>query len=177
MDTHSPATAVAVFEDQAHADEAVHELERAGFHSQWISVVTQNRNVVTATKTTKRSSIMSPVKEGAIFGAWLGGALGAVVGVSIMVGIIPMARMTVVTNALVLMPTLIVIGLVLGSLVGALVGAGQPEQEARFYGEEMEAGHPVTIVNVHGRYEEAMGILHRHGGHDRAESTVEPEEL
>jgi uncharacterized membrane protein len=56
-----------------------------------------------------------------------------------------------------------VIGAATGGLVGALVQLGLPEEEARFYEEQLRAGHPVVTVKANGRFYEAHAILRRFG--------------
>jgi hypothetical protein len=41
---------------------------------------------------------------------------------------------------------------------------GVPEEEARYYETEFQAGRAIVTVRAGDRYEEAAGILHRHGG-------------
>jgi len=62
-----------------------------------------------------------------------------------------------------------------GGLIGTLVGIGIPEEEARYYEEELVAGQTLVTVRAGYRYDEAVVILHRCGGRDvHTEQAMEP---
>ena len=48
-------------------------------------------------------------------------------------------------------------------LLSTLVGLGVPEEEARHYERELEAGRIIVAVRADGGYEEAAAILRRYG--------------
>jgi hypothetical protein len=172
MANTASTTAIGVFENRVQADRAINELKRAGFSDKWISVITQNTNIASSTEMARASSRISLFAEGAIEGALVGAAIGALIGLGSLLGIISLSSPTVADHPLAALMVLAMSGLVLGGIIGALVGLALPEEEARYYGEEIEAGHAVAFVNVNGRYEEVMAILHRHGGHDRLGDAV-----
>ena len=43
---------------------------------------------------------------------------------------------------------------------------GVPEEEARFYQGELEAGHPIVTVKTASGHDEAVAILRRNGSYD-----------
>jgi flagellar motility protein MotE (MotC chaperone) len=51
-------------------------------------------------------------------------------------------------------------------LIGALIGLGIPEEEARYYEGEFQAGRTLVTACPEGRREEAADILRRHGARD-----------
>src|SRR5262249_62118247 len=57
-------------------------------------------------------------------------------------------------------------GAVTGGLVGALIGLGVPEEEARYYQAELEAGRTIVTVTAPERYEEVVQVLRRHGARE-----------
>ena len=57
-------------------------------------------------------------------------------------------------------------GACIAGLVGALVGAGIPEDEAKYYHGEFEAGRTIVTVSAGSRYDEAAAILRRFGAYD-----------
>jgi hypothetical protein len=57
-------------------------------------------------------------------------------------------------------------GAAIGGVIGALTGAGIPEDEARYYQNEFEAGRTIVTVKADKRCDEAMMILRRHGAYD-----------
>ena len=57
-------------------------------------------------------------------------------------------------------------GAAAGGIAGALIGWGVPEEDARFYEEEVKAGR--YVVTVHGsRAADARTVLTTHGAYDR----------
>ena len=48
-----------------------------------------------------------------------------------------------------------------GGLVGTLIGLGIPEEEARQYHSEFEAGRTIVTVQAGDRYQEAVAVLRR----------------
>ena len=58
------------------------------------------------------------------------------------------------------------IGAGVGAIAGALIGMGIPEEEARYYEEEVRGGRTLVAVRADGRLDEADGILHDHGAYD-----------
>ncbi len=50
--------------------------------------------------------------------------------------------------------------------MGALVSMDVPEEEARYYEREFQAGRPIVAVKADGRYQEALAILRRGGAYD-----------
>jgi uncharacterized protein (TIGR02271 family) len=60
------------------------------------------------------------------------------------------------------------IGAAAGGLLGALTGMGVPEEEARYYESEFQAGRIILTVQADGRRDEAINILRRYGAYDAA---------
>ena len=56
----------------------------------------------------------------------------------------------------------------------ALVGLGIPEEDARFYEDEVKGGRFLVTVDAGEREAEAWAILRRCGAHSRAYGTAEP---
>jgi hypothetical protein len=57
-------------------------------------------------------------------------------------------------------------GAAAGGLLGALAEMGVPEEEARYYHGEYEAGRILVTVRADGRYDEAWDILRAAGAYD-----------
>jgi hypothetical protein len=55
-------------------------------------------------------------------------------------------------------------------MLGALMGLGIPEDEARYYQTEFEAGRVIITVKASDRYDEADRILRSHGAYDVRQS-------
>src|SRR5205814_821795 len=58
------------------------------------------------------------------------------------------------------------IGAATGGVIGALTGMGVPEEEARYYQGEVEAGNMLVTVQAPGRQQEAKAILQQYGAYD-----------
>lgn len=51
-------------------------------------------------------------------------------------------------------------------MIAALVNIGVPEDEARFYQQELEAGRTIVTVKSPTGYADALNILRRNGAYD-----------
>jgi uncharacterized membrane protein len=58
------------------------------------------------------------------------------------------------------------IGALTGGITGALVKLGVPEEDARYYQKELEAGRPIVTVEAPGQQQQAvLDVFHRYGAH------------
>ena len=60
------------------------------------------------------------------------------------------------------------LGAATGGIIEALRSLDIPEEEARHYQKELEAGHVVITVQAQSGYADALQILRRNGAHDVA---------
>jgi hypothetical protein len=155
---------VGVFDDHRSAEAAVAELERAGFRDDQLGFARRSSE--------EGGDGETRAGEGAGTGALVGGILGAAaallipgVGPAIAGGILAPILGAGATAAGVA-ATGAVAGAAAGGLVGALAGLGIPEEEARYYQDEFEAGRTILTVKSDGRFDEARSILQRHGARD-----------
>jgi hypothetical protein len=58
------------------------------------------------------------------------------------------------------------LGAGVGAVAGALVGMGIPEEEAKYYEEEVRRGGTLVVVKAGSRVDEASMILRRFGAYD-----------
>lgn len=142
-----------VFDDYASAENAVRELEGAGFTSDQISVVG------------RRPEGHEEHAEGAATGATLGGVAGAATGLLTSLGLIAIPGVGPLVAAGVLATTLAgaATGAIAGGVLGALVDYGISKEEAPVYAESLRRGG--TLVSV--RAEDTLAdradlILQRH---------------
>jgi hypothetical protein len=152
-------TAMAAFDSRAQAERAIEDLQRAGFGPDQIGFITRrNEGVLTdATDTEVRA------ESGAAAGAVTGGILGALVGGAVALslpGVGPILAAGLLAGVLGASAA----GAWGGGLLGALIGLTLPEEEARYYEEELQAGRALVMVQAGDRYTEAMDILARNGG-------------
>src|SRR5512143_3925385 len=164
MTTEQRSTVVGVFEDRRQADEAITELRQAGFREDQIGVATRQAEGETPGATTAEEGSRAGV--GAIAGVLAGAGLGGLVGLGVLAGVIPVIGPVIAGGTLATILANAAGGAAIGGLVGALAGAGIPEEEARYYQGELEAGRTIVTVQADGRYDEAVTILRRHGAYD-----------
>ena len=81
-------------------------------------------------------------------------------------GVIPVIGPAIAGGTLGIVLSNAAIGAGVGGLVGALVGAGIPEDEARYYQDEFEAGRTIVTVQANGRADDAIAIFRRYGAYD-----------
>jgi hypothetical protein len=151
---------VGVFEEQAKAEAAVGELERAGFRHDDISLVMREPESLTDPighgKTKADQGTVTGVSAGAVLGGLAGLAALAVPGVGALLAAEPVA---VALGAMG--------GAALGGLVGSFTGLGIPTAEAEELGRELDAGRVVLAVKAADRenQERARSILQNHQSH------------
>ena len=167
--TEQRSTVVGVFEDRQQADAAVSELRQAGFREDQIGVAARQAEGEKKPTTAEKGTHW---ETGAATGALAGAGLGGLVGLGIMAGVIPVIGPVIAGGTLAAILANAAGGAAIGGLVGALAGAGVPEEEARYYQSELEAGRTIVTVKADGRYDEAASILHRHGAYDRHTATA-----
>jgi uncharacterized protein (TIGR02271 family) len=161
------STVVGVFEDKTQADRAVTELRKAGFRDDQIGVAARHDHGMTSEEMdTAEHEQGTHAGSGAAVGALAGAGLGGLVGLGIVAGFIPVLGPVIAGGTLAAILANAAGGLVLGGLAGALVGAGIPEEEAKYYHSEFEAGRTIVTVHAGDRADEATAILRRHGAYD-----------
>lgn len=162
--TEQRSTVVGVFEDRRQADTAIRELHQAGFREDQIGVAGRHAEGEMPEATTAEPG--THWETGAAAGALAGAGVGGLVGLGILAGVIPAIGPVIAGGTLAAILANVAGGAALGGLVGALVGAGIPEEEARYYQSELEAGRTLVTVKADGRYDEAASILRRYGAYD-----------
>jgi len=163
MATKQRSTVVGVFEDRRHADQAVAELRQAGFREDQIGVAMRHAEGGTDAATTKGDTY---AEEGGVAGLLTGLGLGALAGLGVLSGFIPVIGPAIAGGTLGVLLSNAALGAGVAGLAGALVGWGIPEEEAKYYHGEFEAGRTIVTVQADGRYDEAVAILRRYGGYD-----------
>ncbi len=153
-------TLARLYDDRAHATEAVHELERAGFNEAEVSVIAARPEEEAATRS-ETGDPAGGAAAGASLGTLLGGGAGLLAGFAALAipGVGPLVAagwfVTVLTGA--------GIGAAAGGLVGALTESGVDEREAHVHAEGVRRGGIlVTVRGEESRLGEAEAILRRH---------------
>jgi hypothetical protein len=154
-----PTTAVGVFESRSQAEQALDELQRAGFR--WDQVGFALRGDAHPADPTAPGG--STADEAATPGATnLADAATSHHAVGIIPGLGPVTTGGPLTGIL----GGAAAGALAGGLLGALVGLGVLEAEARRCAQAFRAGRPLVLVKANGRVSEAVDLLRRHGATD-----------
>jgi hypothetical protein len=162
MTTTRGTTVVGVFDNDDQAKRAIDALKRAGFRDDQIGFIRRRADgspggtdADTGTDTGTR------VASGVVGGGVLGGILGAAASL-----LIPGLGPAIAGGILAATLGGAAIGAAAGGIIGALTDVGVPEEEARYYQGEFEAGRVIVTVRADGREQEARGILRQHGARD-----------
>jgi hypothetical protein len=164
--TQQRSTVVGVFDDHRSADAAINELRRDGFCADQIGVASRRAEGVATEGATATAEEGSHTGTGAAIGVVAGAGVGGLVGLGIVAGVIPALGPVIAGGTLAAILANAAGGAAIGGVIGALTGAGIPEEEAKYYQSEFEAGRTIVTVKADGRYDEAMAILRCHGAYD-----------
>jgi uncharacterized protein (TIGR02271 family) len=156
--TKKSGTVVGVFTNRKSATEAVEALRAAGFKDSQIGFASRDRR-----KNVEEHETYA--EEGAVTGVLVGGGIGALVGLGIVSGLIPAIGPFIAGGAIAAVLANAAGGAVIAGIAGALIGLGIPEEEAKFYEQELKSGRTIVTVKAGNRAEEARDILYRHGGY------------
>lgn len=159
---------MAAFANRSTADQAVNELENAGFITKDLSVITKEN-----TAAVNDLAANGPA-EGAAAGAATGTAVGGIAGLLAGAGVIPaiaglliggpIAALLGATGVAATTISGAVTGAVAGGLLGALTNLGIPEESARYYETTVNEGGIVIAIPVSQENEaKARSILAAHG--------------
>ncbi|SPE59965.1 conserved hypothetical protein [Verrucomicrobia bacterium] len=149
-------SAVAVYKCHSEAEEAVRKLARAGIPMQKISILGRDFQLREDVQGYYRPS--DAAKEGAGFGAWVGGLFGMLLGFGFFV--LPVAGTLVVLGPLAGLIAGAIGGAGIGALVNALVTLGMSREQALKYQERLQAGEfLVTVVGTSEEIESARRLI------------------
>jgi hypothetical protein len=155
---------VGVFLDRINAEEALNDLHAAGFSEEDTGYVIRGKK--------DPGDDESPIENDAEMqeestggGILAGGTVGGVLGAAA-TGLIPGVGPVIAAGALAGILGGAAAGGVAGGVIGTLTGVGVPEDEAKIYEEEFNAGRPLITVKANGRRDEAWTIMQNHGAYD-----------
>ena len=155
------AVAIGVFENVPQAKQAVEELRSAGFGDDRIGVAARDQDVKEEVEKGLPDRKETYAEEGTAVGAIGGAAVGGLWGLGIAAGALPAIGPVIAGGTLAAMLASSALGAAAGGLAGVLIGWGIPEEEARKYETDLQAGRIIIAVNADGRLEEAFSILRR----------------
>jgi len=162
MQTNERDVLVGVFDDRSQAQQAVNALKRAGFTDEQIGVISRENG----TGASGTDSDDTYAGEGAVTGLAAGAGIGALWGLGILAGVIPGIGPAIAGGTLGVLLSSAAAGAAAAGIAGALVGLGIPEDEAKHYESEFNAGRTIITVKGSGRAAEAKKILQQFGAHD-----------
>jgi hypothetical protein len=154
------STVVGVFADQAQAERAIGALEQAGFTDKQLGFIRRGEK-------TSTGGGLADTGMKAATGVATGGVLGGLLGAAAAL-FIPGVGPAIAGGILAATLGGAAIGAAAGGLIGALTNLGVPEEEARYYQGEFEAGRTLLIVRAENRQQEARDIMSRYGAYDFA---------
>jgi len=157
---------VAAFEDPRNARQALAALRQAGFAEDQLGVLA--RHDETATPAAEVADPATYAEEGAVAGVVAGAGVGGLWGIGIAAGLLPAIGPVIAGGLLASLLASAATGAAAGAALGALIGLGLPEEEARFYESEFQAGKTIVTIRPGDRYDEAHQILSRFGAYDIA---------
>ncbi len=172
--------AVGTFSSYDKTETALKELRDSGFAMDAVSVVGRDmdrHSEVAGANTTHRladlhdddNEAAETAKKGAVAGTTVGGLTGLLVGLGALAipGVGPVMLAGAAATAIATAVSGGAIGAAAGSLAGALVGMNIPEDRARNYGQQVEDGD--YLVMVEGSVSQiaaAEAIFNKYGIHD-----------
>ncbi|HYH68846.1 MAG TPA: general stress protein [Urbifossiella sp.] len=158
------ATTVGVFQSREAAERAVADLRSAGYRDDQIGLVARD-----ARGNTVRTGANGETNaaEGAAIGAAAGAGAMALGSLAVTFGVIPVIGPILAVGPLAAALISAGAGAAAGGVAGALIGWGVPEEDAKYYEGEVQAGRFVVTVDAGDRHDHARGVYARHGGYDR----------
>jgi hypothetical protein len=154
MDIQHESRAIGVFANRLDAENALLELKTSDFPMDNISVVGRNADHGDQVAGIPvHSSVDNKADEGAVTGAVTGGAVGGVTGLLVGLGTlaIPGVGPVLLAGAAATALATTLAGTAIGaggaSLLGALIGLGIPDNEAQIYGDLLEQGYYLVVVD------------------------------
>jgi hypothetical protein len=160
---------VGVFRARQEAERALEALRDAGFDREHISLLTQNPDGGPVAGLPESDAAAPPdASAAATTGAVAGGVIGSIAGWLLSAGalFIPGVGPFIAAGALATALAGAAVGAGLGAITGALGTLGIPEEEARWYEEEVRGGGSLLTVKANGRFDDARHILRAHGAYD-----------
>ncbi|OWA37598.1 hypothetical protein B9G55_05975 [Saccharibacillus sp. O16] len=155
----------ATFEREEQAVQAIHDLQKAGYERDHISVVAKHTKEAEEIRNETGTKAQGGLTAGALTGGALGGTLGVIasLGALAIPGIGPLLAAGPIAAGL----AGATVGAGVGGLAGGFIGLGIPEKEAKYYDERVHEGDVLVMVDA----EEAMRsqlyeIFARHGANN-----------
>jgi len=153
---------VGIFEDRYQAEQAVDELEQAGFSHHDVGFAIRGQvegGMITDALGTKDGH---GAVTGAAAGAVAGGVLGALASL-----VIPPLGPVLIGGMLATALGFAGAGAAVGGIMGAMTGLGVSQEEALYYEEEFKSGKAIVTCKAGEFADKAVAIIRKHGGFTR----------
>ena len=155
---------VGVFDDPANAERALNGLRDAGFAPSDVGVVSRPSDVAAEAPLDVEPAPRVDETSGILTGGLLGGVTGWLVGLTTLA--VPGVGPLLAAGPLVAAVSGSGLGAAAGGLIGHFVAEGHAGDEARWYEEQVRAGHILLTVHARDRSDEARILMSQNGGHD-----------
>lgn len=165
MSATTGKTTVGVFATREAAERAVADLRSAGYRDDQIGMVAKDASGRTVK--TDASGAETNAGEGAAIGAVAGAAAGAGIGAGILAGVIPVIGPVLALGTLGTILVNAAGGAAIAGIAGALIGWGIPEEDAKYYEGEVQAGRYLVTLDRGARADDVWPVFTRHGGYNR----------
>jgi hypothetical protein len=150
---------VGVFNSLQQAKRALQELLGAGFSNEQLGIASREDTLKEGIHHPGHKIEPSDAATGIVAGGALGGLLGAAIATVLVPGIGPI----ILAGALAGIGAGAVAGMKATGFLTAALELGIPEEEARYYEDQLDAGRTIVTVTAGDRAAEARTILNRHG--------------
>lgn len=157
------ATLIAVFDDRLQAEQALRDLEAAGFKDDQLGFAIRGSEAARGGMIT--DAVGTKDGRGAVVGAATGAVVGGLLGAAAAVllpGIGPVIVAGIFTSAF----GGAVAGTAVGGILGAMKGLDISQEEAEFYEHSFRAGKAIVAVRAGDRCRDAEEIFRRHHGYN-----------
>jgi hypothetical protein len=157
------STLIAVFDDRLAGENAVRDLEAAGFREDQIGYAIRGSDATLGGMITDASGTKDG--KGAIAGAVTGGLAGGILAAAV-TAMLPGVGPVLAAGSLAMFFGYAAAGTAVGGILGAMTGLGYSEEEARYYEQMFNEGKAILAVKPGPRCAEAADIVRRWGGYD-----------
>jgi hypothetical protein len=158
-------TQVGVFHTREGAESAVSDLKAAGYRDDQIGLVAKDERGETV-RMSGSGAEETNAGEGAAIGAAAGAGVMALSSLAVSFGVIPVIGPILAVGPLAAALISAAGGAAVGGVTGALIGWGIPEEDAKYYEGEVQAGRYLLTVEC-GYGDDARDVIKRHGGYTR----------
>jgi hypothetical protein len=166
--TAQDSVVIGCFIESENARRAIRTLHDVGFSDDHIGVVTRDDEGEVHITTVDEAK-GSKAGEGAAIGLAAGAGGGALWALGIAAGVLPAIGPVLAGGLLTAVIASAASGAAAGGIVGALIGLGIPDEDAKYYEEELKKGRTIVVVDAQARMAEAIQILRGCGSYNRYE--------